>query len=80
MKQVKVTDQHTAEPLTHFSIGKGDLIMADAGYDTAQNDLYAQKQQADVILRSTPRKFCFYDTDNQKISLASLLEKQRNRR
>ena len=37
MKQVKVTDQHTAESLTHFSMKKGDLVMAEAGYGTAQN-------------------------------------------
>lgn len=35
MKQVKVSDQHTAESLTHFSMKKGDLVLADAGYGTA---------------------------------------------
>lgn len=74
MKQVKVTDQHTAESLTHFSLKKGDLVMADAGYGTAQNYIYAQEQQADVIIRITPGRFCFYDADGQKISLVSLLK------
>lgn len=75
IKQVKVTDHHTAESLTHFSMGKGDLIMADAGYGTARNYIYAQEQQADVILRITPRNFCLYDADGEKISLVSLLKK-----
>lgn len=32
MEQVKVTGKHTAESLTHFVLGKGNLVMADAGY------------------------------------------------
>lgn len=74
MKQIKVTDQHTAESLTHFSMGKGDLIMADAGYGTAKNYIYAQKHGADVILRITPKNFCLYDANDKKISLISLLK------
>lgn len=56
MKQVKVSDQHTAESLAHFSMEKGDLVMADARYGTAQNYIYAQEQGADVILRITPKQ------------------------
>lgn len=75
MKQVKVTDKHTAESLTHFVLGKGELVMADAGYGTAQNYLYAQTQNADVILRITPKTFRLYDADGEKISLIHLLKK-----
>ena len=74
MKQVKVTDQHTAESLTHFLLKKGELVLADAGYGTAQNYIYAQEQQADVILRITPGNFRFYDADGKKVSLVSLLK------
>lgn len=74
MKQVKVSDQHTAESLTHFSMKKGDLVMADAGYGTAHNFIYAQEQGADVILRITPKNFCLYDAEGEKISLISLLQ------
>ena len=74
MQQVKVTDKHIAESLTHFSIGKNGLVMADAGYGTAHNYIYAQEQQADVILRITPKNFCFYDADGNKISLIELLK------
>lgn len=48
--------------------------MADAGYGTAQNYIYAQEQHADVILRITPKTFCLYDADGEKISLVSLLK------
>lgn len=44
--------------LAHFSMTKGDLVMADAGYGTARNYIYAQEQQADVILRLMPKSFC----------------------
>lgn len=74
MKQVKVTDHHTAESLTHFTLEKGGLVMADAGYGTAQNLIYAQGLGADVILRITPKAFCLYDADGKKISLVSLLK------
>lgn len=74
MSQIKVTDRHTAESLAHFSMKKGDLFLADAGYGTARNYIYAQEQQADVVLRITPKTFCLYDADGQKISLTSVLE------
>ena len=74
MKQVKVSDQHTAESLAHFSMKKGDLAMADAVYGTAQNLIYAQEQGADVILRITPKNFCLYNAEGEKISLTALLK------
>ena len=74
MKQVKVSDQHTAESLAHFSMKTGDLVLTDAGYGTAQNFIYAQEQGADVILRITPKNFCLYDTQGEKISLTALMK------
>ena len=74
MKQVKVSDQHTAESLAHFSMKKGDLVLADAGYGTAQNFIYAQEQGADVILRIMPKNFCLYDAQGEKISLTALMK------
>ena len=73
--EIKVTDQHTAESLKHFSMGKDDLVMADAGYGTANNYIYAQEQKADVILRITPKTFCLYDVDDNKIPFVQLLKK-----
>ena len=74
MYEVKVTDKHTAESLTHFSIKKDDLVMANAGYGTAHNYIYTQEQQADVILRITPKNFCLYDVDGNKISFVQILK------
>ena len=44
MKQIKVTDHHTAESLSHFEFRKGDLGMGDTGYGTAQDFIYAHEQ------------------------------------
>lgn len=74
IQQVKITDKHTAESLEHFSLKKGDLVMADAGYGTAHNYIYAQEQKADVILRITPKYFCLYDAYDNKIPLVPLLK------
>ena len=49
--------------------------MADVGYGTAHNYIYAQEQQADVILHITPKNFCLYDADGNKISFIQLLKK-----
>lgn len=40
--------------------------MADAGYGTAQNYIYAQEKHADVILRITPKTFCLYNAGGDK--------------
>ena len=48
--------------------------MADAGYGTAHNYIYAQEHQADVILRITPKNFCLYNADGNKISLINFLK------
>lgn len=74
MKQVKVTDKHTAESLAHFSMGRGDLVLADAGYGTAKNYIYAQEQGAETILRITPKNFCLYNADGEKINLIDMLK------
>lgn len=73
MRQVKVTDKHTAELLSHFEFKPGDLVMADAGYGTARNYIYAQEQGAEVVLRITPSNFCLYTADGEKIHLANML-------
>ncbi len=74
MRQVKTTDKHTAESLTHFSMGREDLIIADAGYGTAQNYIYVQEQGAETILRITPKNFCLYNADGEKIHLTDMLK------
>lgn len=61
--QVKVSDIHTAESLSHFSRMEGDIILADAGYGTAKNYALSREQIADVILRITPSHFPVYNRE-----------------
>jgi len=56
-------------------MGKDNLVMADAGYGTANNYICAQEQKADVILCITPKTFCLYDADDNKILFVQLLKK-----
>ena len=58
MYEVKVTDKYTAESIMHFSAKKGDIVMADAGYGTAHNYIYAQEKQEDVIYALHPNSVC----------------------
>jgi len=52
----------------------GDLIIADAGYGTAKNYIYVQEQGAETILRITPKNFCLYNVDGEKIHLTDMLK------
>ena len=48
--------------------------MADAGYGTARNYIYAREQGAEAILRISPNNFCLYTADGEKIQLQDMLE------
>lgn len=74
MRQVKVTDKHTAELLSHFTFKPGGLVMADAGYGTARNYIYVREQGAEAVLRITPNNFCLRTADGEKAPLADMLE------
>lgn len=73
MSQVKLTDNHTAESLKHYEMKKGDLFLADAGYGTAANFIFAKQKKADVILRVSPNHFPLYDGEGNKIQILPLL-------
>lgn len=77
MQQLLVIDYHTAEHLEHFSMKKGDIFLADAGYGTARNYAYAMEQQADVILRVSLSNFCVYDAEGTKIDWLSFFRKKK---
>jgi len=51
---ITVTDQHTGESLVHFSLGPGDIALADRGYAYATPIVVTVRKQADVILRMSP--------------------------
>lgn len=50
-----------------------NILLVDAS--VIRQDGKKQEQQVDVILRITPKTFCLYDTDDNKISFVQLLKK-----
>ena len=57
MDEVRVTDQHSAERLAHFTLRPGDIAVADNGYGYRTSVATAVRQGADVVLRITPATF-----------------------
>lgn len=55
MSHIKLTNNHTTESLTHYEMKEGDLFLADAGYGTVSNFIFAQQKKADVILWVSPK-------------------------
>lgn len=80
IQQVKVTDYHTAETLSLFHFTKQDIVIADAGFATIKNYIFATKQNADVIFRITPKHFPIFDSTGTRIDFLSILKQaaQRN--
>jgi hypothetical protein len=74
MKEVKVTDNHTAESLSLYTIEKDAIYLADAGYGKTTQIGYVMSREADVIFRLTPNHISFFDADKKKIDMASVLK------
>jgi Transposase DDE domain len=73
---ITVTDQHTGESLVHFSLGPGDIALADRGYAYATPIVVTVRKQADVILRMSPAHLPVYDADGQRVDLMQVLREQ----
>ena len=74
IRQIQVTNHHTAESLCLFSFEKNDIVLADAGYGKAGNYACAMEQGCDVILRITPNQFSFLNADGKKVDISVLLK------
>lgn len=79
MNQAKVTDVHTAEGFSNYTLEAGAIYLADAGYGTAKNYEIMQKAKADVIVRITPHLFNLYTIEHEKINLISYLTLQKEK-
>jgi len=74
--EVLVSDVHTGETLKHFTLGAGDVAMADRGYAHAQGMREAVKQGAELIVRLNPFSVVLYDPTGQSLSLCGALKRQ----
>ena len=75
--EVLVSDGHTGETLKHFSLGAGDVAVAERGYAHAQGMSEAVKQGADVIVRLHPFSVVLFDQKQQPLALCATLKRQK---
>jgi Transposase DDE domain len=75
--EVLVSDVHTGETLKHFSLGAGDVAVADRGYAHAQGRSEAVKQGADLIVRLNPFSVVLFDQKQQPLALCATLKRQK---
>jgi Transposase DDE domain len=75
--EVLVSDVHTGETLKHFSLGAGDVAVADRGYAHAQGMSEAVKQGADLIVRLNPFSVVLFDQKQQPLALCATLKRQK---
>jgi len=75
--EVLVSDVHTGETLKHFSLGAGDVAVADRGYAHAQGMREAVKQGADLIVRLNPFSVVLFDQKQQPLALCATLKRQK---
>jgi len=75
MAQVRVSDQTTAERLTHFEVEPGDIHVADSGYGYRVNLLHVVRARADVVLRIHPATCPLEDEGGQPFDVLAWLER-----
>ncbi|CAK0779766.1 transposase [Azospirillaceae bacterium] len=66
---IKVTDQHTAESLTHAPVQAGDILIADRGYAKAADLLAVNQQGGDFIVRIGWRSLRLLNCDGKVFDL-----------
>lgn len=74
--EVLVSAVHTGETLKHFTLGVGDVALADRGYAHAQGMSETVKQGAELIIRLNPFSIVLYDPNGQPLSLCGALQRQ----
>src|SRR5262245_53827689 len=75
--QVLVSDGHTGETLTHFTLAPGDGAVADRGYTQCQGMRAALQQGADLIVRLNPFSVVLGDATGVPWALCAALKRQR---
>src|SRR3989442_3688893 len=74
--EVLVSDVHTGETLKHFSLGAGDVAVADRGYAHAQGMSEAVKRGAELIVRLNPFSVVVCDPREQPFALCAAFKRQ----
>lgn len=74
--EVVVTDKHTSESLAHFTLGAGDLVLADRHYATASSIVEAVQRQVALVLRMSAQRLPLYQHDGSRWEAFTALETQ----
>jgi len=76
MNEIQITDHHTAESISQFTICPGSIYLADAGYGTGKNYEYVTSQEGDAIFRVTPNQLLLANDTRgaEKIDMVKQLE------
>jgi hypothetical protein len=74
--EVLVSDVHMGETLKHFTLGAGDVAVADRGYAQAQGIHEAVQRGAEGIVRLNPFSMVLSDPTGQPLSLCDALKRQ----
>jgi hypothetical protein len=75
--EVLVSDVHTGETLKHFTLGPGDVAVADRGYAQCQGMSAAVAQGADLIVRLNPFSVVLRDAAGAPVELCVTLKRQK---
>lgn len=75
--EVLVSDVHTGETLTHFTLGPGDVAVTDRGYSQAQGMHEAVQRGAALLVRLNPFSVVLSDAQGQPLSLVAALKGQK---
>lgn len=75
--EVLVSDVHTGETLKHFTLGPGDVAVADRGYAQCQGMSAAVAQGADLIVRLNPFSVVLSDAAGAPVERGVTLKRQK---
>lgn len=75
--EVEVTDRHHAEGVHHFALGKGDVVVTDAGYQLGASVKQTHAQGASGVHRVSNHQVRLEREDGHKIDLKRLVKHQR---
>lgn len=71
---VVVTDEHTAESLTHYPWQDGDVVMTDRGYNQVAMWMETADRGVGLIVRYNPHGLHLYDAEGKIIDLEGQLK------
>lgn len=73
---IVLTAKHTGESFAHFPLGRGDLVMADRHYATADAIVETVTPQVEVLLRMSAQRLPVYQPDGTRLDLPTALQEQ----